>query len=384
MKTQTLGWPHVCAPLTLADTPDTRAFQRLAGKTEDLAPIQAQANALRARCTTMVLVGAGGSGMSGKLLATLARDTAFQVHVLDNLDVEAVTSLLRRSRAEETCVVLVSKSGTTTEVIALGDILVNWLRHAGCPLAAHVCVITMEDGNVLHRFACEEGVPLLGCDPALGGRFSVLSAVGLLPAAFTGVNIAALRRGAAVTDASTIGAAVAAQQQLIQHGRTNHVMMIYNEALLPFACWWQQVFSESLGKDGKGAGAVVALGPRDQHSQLQRYMEGPDNCYFTIVSCGQETVDAPLVSHHALLPLLRGKSLQAMVDAMRQGTIDSLAHAGKAVRHLHLPTLDEASAGVFLQSMMLEVVALGEALGINPFGQPAVELSKRLTRDYLK
>jgi glucose-6-phosphate isomerase len=382
MKLHTLSWPAVTAPLAIHPSPDAAAFLSLAGNVADIAAIHAFAAPLREKFTDLIVVGAGGSGMSGKLLTSLAPPSTHRVHVLDNLDTGRLERLKARVNPKATGVLFISKSGTTAEVVVMVDIFTDWFRASGLNPAAHMCAITTEDGNPLHQWALREQLPMLGCDANLGGRFSVLSAVGLLPAAFMGVDIARLREAAAKVDKVAIGCAVAAQKTMVLEGKPNHVMMVYDEALLPFARWWQQVFSESLGKDGRGAGAVIALGPRDQHSQLQLYMEGPADYYFTFMSCGN-TSASPTLSANALLPEFRGKSLQTVVDAMRQGTIDSMVQAGKPVRHIHFDRVDETAAAVFLQTMMMEVVALGEALGINPFGQPAVEVGKRLTKRYL-
>ncbi len=377
------SWPIAQTALGLnAKRPDAHAFLSLAGKTDDLGSIQTLANTLRARFSDMVVVGAGGSGMSGKLLASLSHESSHHVHVLDNLDILPFDRLTKNLDPKRTCVAFISKSGTTPEVIVTVDLLSDWLKRSGINPTDHFCVITTPDGNALHRFAETNQLRTLACDPDLGGRFSVLSSVGLLPAAFAGVDIKKLREGASNIDVQALGASVAAQKQLIAEGKTNQVMMVYDEALVPLALWWQQVFSESLGKDGKGAGGVVALGPRDQHSQLQLYMQGPPNYYFTFLSCARNPA-THVISNDALLPEFRGKPLAAVIDAMHRGTMDSMIAAGKPVRHIHFDSLNETSVAAFLQSMMVEIVALGEALDINPFGQPAVEASKQLTKQYL-
>jgi glucose-6-phosphate isomerase len=174
---------------------------------------------------------------------------------------------------------------------------------------------------------------------------------------------------------------------LARHRQTRTlVMMPYADRLARFAHWWVQLWSESLGKGGHGTTAHACLGPLDQHSQLQLFMDGPRDHVLTIVRpphAGTGPLVDPEIARLAGVPYLAGKRAGDLVDAQTNAIPEALRRAGRPVRTFDLAALDEATLGALMMHMMLETILAARLIGVDPFGQPAVELAKDLTREAL-
>jgi glucose-6-phosphate isomerase len=241
-----------------------------------------------------------------------------------------------------------------------------------------------------------EGVPFLDHHTGIGGRYSVLTNVGLLPAAVLGLDVAAIRQGAAdayepiragrsAADVpSALGAALSVAAA--QDGRGITVMKAYADRLERYTRWWVQLWAESLGKEGKGTQPVAAIGPVDQHSQLQLYLAGPNDKLFTVVTtgvAGQGPMIDERLARRAGEPGFAGKRIGDLVAAQGRATADTLARNGRPTRRIHIERLDERALGELLMHTMLETILAGYALGVDPFDQPAVEEGKILAKLYL-
>jgi len=243
--------------------------------------------------------------------------------------------------------------------------------------------------------ACK--APFLDHDPRVGGRFSVLTNVGLVPAAVAGLDVAAVRAGAAAALApvlagkppgdipACVGAALAVTLGATK-GKTISVLMAYADRLERLTRWYVQLWGESLGKDRKGTTSIGALGPVDQHSQLQLYIAGPRDKLFTVVTVGAAgrgpRMDAKLAAL-AGEPDFAGKTIGDLVAAQGRATAETLIENGCLVRTIHLAWLDEQSLGELLMHFMLETIVAAHLLGVDPFDQPAVEEGKVLPKTYL-
>jgi glucose-6-phosphate isomerase len=164
------------------------------------------------------------------------------------------------------------------------------------------------------------------------------------------------------------------------------VMLAYADRLERFTRWYVQLWAESLGKDGKGTTPIAALGPVDQHSQLQLYLAGPRDKLFTVVTVGAAGRGPRIADDLARLagePDFAGKTIGDLVAAQGRATIETLAKNGCPVRSIHIDTLDEASIGELLMHFMLETIIAAHLLGVDPFDQPAVEEGKVLAKKYL-
>jgi glucose-6-phosphate isomerase len=251
--------------------------------------------------------------------------------------------------------------------------------------------------NGLRDLLAAHRVTMLDHDASVGGRYSVLTNVGLLPAAVAGLNVEKIRAGAAAAltpilgarpakeVSSAVGAALAVT--LAQRNQKSiSVMMIYADRLERFARWYVQLWAESLGKNGKGTTPLAALGPVDQHSQLQLFMAGPRDKLFTVITVGGVERGPRMDAELAKLagePGLAGKTIGDLVAAQGRATAETLAKNGCPVRTIHLDKLDEASFGELLMHFMLETIIAAHLFGVDPFDQPAVEEGKVLAKRYL-
>ncbi len=230
----------------------------------------------------------------------------------------------------------------------------------------------------------------------VGGRCSVLTIVGALPALIMGLDVGALRAGAQVVldhalsrSAKDVPAACGAalHHALANQGRLREtVLWAYADKLATLSGWWRQLWAESLGKNGKGSTPVGAVGPVDQHSQLQLFRDGPGQALFTIIST--ETKGAGLVApveraNSLGLNYLAGKAMGDLVAAEARATAQTLSRNGRPVRELHISTIDERNMGALMMHFMLETILMGRLMGVDPFDQPGVEEGKVLARQYL-
>ena len=217
-----------------------------------------------------------------------------RLHVLENVDPAPITALMERLDPAKTQVLSVSKSGNTAETLAQTLLFMDWFRSqlSEAAFARHFTVLTEAKASALSRLAERFGVTQLAHDPQIGGRFSVLSIVGLLPALALGIDAEAIRAGANAVLAPALagdrshaalkGAAWALHHQLA--GRNLAVLLPYADQLADFGLWYRQLWAESLGKDGLGSTPIRAMGTVDQHSQLQLYLDGPADKTFSFIA----------------------------------------------------------------------------------------------------
>jgi glucose-6-phosphate isomerase len=235
---------------------------------------------------------------------------------------------------------------------------------------------------------------MLDHDPGVGGRFSVLTNVGLLPAAALGLDVAAIRAGAARAlapvlarrPAAEVPAALGAALALAA-AKPISVLMAYADRLERFTRWYVQLWAESLGKDGKGTTPVAALGPVDQHSQLQLFIAGPRDKLITVITTaaeGRGPAMAPDLAALAGEPGFANRTIGDLAAAEGRATAETLARNGCPVRTIRLERLDEATLGELLMHFMLETMIAAHLLGVDAFDQPAVEEGKVLAKRYLE
>jgi glucose-6-phosphate isomerase len=283
------------------------------------------------------------------------------------------------------------------QFLVVRDVLANVLEDA---YRRHFLFTTDPEHGVLRAIAGEEGIATLPVPPGVGGRFSVLSAVGLLPAALAGIDIEQLLAGAAAMDercrnaplAENPAALFAALQYLAdtERGAHVHAMMPYSDRLYGIADWFRQLWAESLGKrydvDGnevfRGPTPVKALGATDQHSQVQLYVEGPFDKTVTLLTAGLPETDVvipPAYPDIDAIAYLGGKSLGTLLDAERRGTTGALTRSGRMNMTIALPALTAHAVGELLMMLQIATVYAGALYRVDPLDQPGVELGKQLT-----
>ena len=320
---------------------------------------------------------------------------------LDNVDPGFIAAALERLDPKRTAVCVIAKSGSTAETLATFLIVRRWMTEAlGKRARAQIVAITDAKKGDLLAIAKEEKYPLFFIPANVGGRFSVLTPVGLVPAALIGLDVMKLLRGAAdatrrswspklaqnpALEAAMVHHALHARKQ-----KSIEVVFAYSSYLWGAALWYRQLWAESLGKRVNRAGEVVetgqtpvaALGVTDQHSQLQLYMEGPRDKMVTFWTVEKPRAELRIPKDFARFDscgYLGGKKLSALFDAERRATEAALTEAGRPNCRWILPQVDEYTIGAFFQMLEFQTAFAGELYGVDAFDQPGVELGKKLT-----
>jgi glucose-6-phosphate isomerase len=392
---------HRDKTLALLGVPDRR---------DDLAPLRDVAAALMDNTTDLFIFGIGGSSLGAQAIAQLtgwgtqaAGIASPRIRIMDNLDPWSLERALAAVDLRSTRFLVVSKSGGTVEPALQMLSAMSAIEAAGGGkyMKQHFAVLTEppKDGkpNALRALAEQHGFATLEHDPGVGGRYAVLTNVGMLPAHLFGLAPERFREGAAavlqpILDgkapeacAPAIGAALSVALQR-EKGANLSVLMAYADRLDRFIAWHCQLWAESLGKQGHGTTPVRAVGPVDQHSQLQLYLDGPRDKMFTIFrtkTVGKGPAAAAALARGTGFEALAGKHIGDLMDAEARATIDTLVRNGRPVREFILPELNEYALGALFMHFMLETIIAGKMLGVDPFDQPAVEEGKILARQYL-
>ena len=372
---------------------------------ESLPSIEAAAEQIR-RFEDVAVIGIGGSSLGAKavyqaLNGARSHSQYPRLHFLENINPNNLDALTRHRPAEKVAVICISKSGGTIETIIQYLIVREWLEEK---LGKHQArqqqwLITDPAQGWLRELAKREGIASLPVPPRVGGRYSVLTAVGLLPLAVAGVDIRGLLAGAAANaarcasdDPRTNPALEMAALLYLLDTRKNKrvsIMMPYADPLQLFGDWYRQLWAESLGKRRGGradtlpAGTlpVTALGTVDQHSQLQMYLESRCDKIFTFMAIDNWDPNPPIplaADDRKNFPYLEGKRLQHVLEAEFQATAQVIAEAGHPNMTLRLPALDAHALGQLIDLYQRVTVYCGLLYGINPLDQPAVEKGKKL------
>jgi glucose-6-phosphate isomerase len=364
------------------------------------------------RLTDVVVLGIGGSALGPIALRTALRPPQWnlldaearggepRLHVLDNVDPANIAALLERLDLRRSLFVVISKSGGTAETMAQYLVVRARLDDALGAAGARDRLVFVTDPTkgALRAIAREEGIAALDIPPNVGGRFSVLTPVGILPAALIGIDTGELLAGAAEMRArcasrelaGNVAGAWAALQHLAdtKHGRHIHVLMPYSDALRDVADWYVQLWAESLGKHrepgdaGVGPTPLGALGATDQHSKVQLFMEGPGDKTVTFIAVedGGRDVEIPrLHGDSPELAYLGGHRLGELLDIERRATAGALARRGRPNMTLTLERVDPFHLGGLFMFLELATAYAGRLYGVNAFDQPGVELGKQFT-----
>ncbi|MGO9171608.1 MAG: glucose-6-phosphate isomerase [Rhodomicrobium sp.] len=403
----------------LKEEAQARSFAhfRILSETDDIEEAAAAYRTLSEGAETVVILGTGGSSLGGQALAQLggwsipgddgpAGPKRPRLRFYDNLDARSFMRGLSSLNIPKTRFIAISKSGTTGETLAQTLTAFKFIGDAGhANLIPKLFLGVTEPerpgvANGLRALFAARGIPMLPHSTEIGGRFSAFTTVGLLPALARGLDVAAFRAGgldvvkelmsaatpeehpAAVGAATAIGLAK-------DRGVTNSVIMLYCDRLERFGAWYVQLWAESLGKGGEGTTPIATLGPVDQHSQLQLFMDGPRVHFMTIMRVaaapGADSGLAipPALSAEAGAPYLAGRTIGDLVQAQQKAIVDALGEAKRPVRTLDMDRLDERTLGALMMHFFIETILAASLLHVDPFDQPAVELGKKLTRQYL-
>ena len=386
------------------DLPDNTALA------DEIAEFAAEA---RARYTDFILIGIGGSSLGA--IATISalthpfrnllpddRRVGPRFFVLDNPDPEKVAATLETVDLSKTLVNVVSKSGQTAETAANFLVVRDAMYAAlGAEQARKQIVATTDpETGLLRQMADQEGYRTFPVPPGVDGRQTVLSAVGLIPAALAGVDIHAMLAGAAAMRERATSADVRENPAYLlaalsvlsdqKHGKSMLVTMPYADSLFGISDWFRQLWAESLGKALSTTGEMVnagqtpikALGAIDQHSQIQLYTEGPNDKLIQLVAVEAYRDSVTIPNPPESIPELgyfTGGELGQLLDRELLATSWALTKAGRPNLTITVPAIDAGIVGEFFYLFQLQTVMAGALYGVNPFGQPGVEAGKNAT-----
>ncbi|MDR1137396.1 MAG: glucose-6-phosphate isomerase [Synergistaceae bacterium] len=349
---------------------------------------------------SIIHAGIGGSALGNLMLHQALLPMYFnerasgapRFYLADNPDPEKASAIWERTRGSKTALIGVSKSGATAETMSQFLWFRSKMEESG-GASGDILVITDPQSGVFRSYANAVGCRSLEIPSSVGGRFSVLSACGLVTAAALGADIKDLIRGAAemkktLSDNAGLGANPALRLAAANYlhsisGRPMTVLMPYSNRLETFAEWFAQLWGESVGKDGAGSTPVRALGAGDQHSQVQLYTAGPDDKLYTIINVANRRgeIELPKVTDESLgdIAYLSNQKLGEMLGYEAASTAAALVKANRPVVWIELERLNEKTLGGLIFFFEYMTAITGRLMRINPFDQPGVEQGKRYT-----
>ncbi|PKL37126.1 glucose-6-phosphate isomerase [Candidatus Peregrinibacteria bacterium HGW-Peregrinibacteria-1] len=372
-----------------------------------LPKIQKLADQQEGKFQNIVILGIGGSAL-GPICIKHAFSNPFlqnppNLHIVDNIDPRLIYDLEKSIQLKTTLFVVITKSGTTPETISQYLYFKERIKNANLAPQNHFIFITDPTKGYLREITNSEKIPALEIPPNIGGRFSVLTAVGLFPAALLKINIQEMLDGASEAQKSftstdptqNIPFQIALIQYLLyKKGKTINVMMPYLNRLERFSAWYGQLLAESIGKKFDNHGNIVhsgitpvnALGATDQHSQTQLYNEGPNDKLIMFLTCEDyghtleiPRLDPPLPS----LEYLKHTSFNELIQLEQKGTELAYTQNHRPNITIQIDKLSPHTLGELFMTMESATAFLGEMLNINTYDQPGVELSKELTKTFL-
>ncbi len=337
----------------------------------------------------VLVLGVGGSSLGGKTLTSLKFQNKLQF--LESIDPATIHNALEETDLKNTFFLVISKSGETIETICQALILLDKLQQEKThDFAKQFLFITESNQNSIAKIAQEIGAEIFPHPQNIGGRYSCFSVVGLLPAMLCGADAEKIRSGAKKilahfldSEHNEILQSCEMQLGLYRQGFTSNVVMPYIDNLKNFTDWYRQLWAESLGKHHFGSTPINSMGTVDQHSQLQLYLDGPKNKFFTFFTQKNHPQNFDIKDQKNCLTLFGGKKLSEIVEVEQSTTIEVLNQQKLPIRLFSIDQLDEEVLGGLMMQMFLEVILIADFKGINPFDQPAVELRKDLAKKIL-
>ncbi|MDK2950593.1 MAG: glucose-6-phosphate isomerase [Kosmotogales bacterium] len=364
---------------------------------------------------TIVVLGIGGSALGNLALHTslkplnwnimsdMERKNKCRVFVLDNVDPDFVNSFYERLNPEKTLFNVISKSGTTAECMSNYLIAKKYIEDSNLKVSDHLVFTTDPEKGILREISKEENIKTLTIPPEIGGRFSVLTPVGLLSALSEGIDIKELYDGARKAldkfkklsfFENPVKMNIALNYLYYKADHNISVMMSYSNRLFLLADWFRQLWGESLGKKFDlqnevvkvGLTPVKALGVVDQHSQIQLYNEGPNDKLITFLQVEKFDKDMVIPIYHSeieALSCLSNKKISKLLNSELKGTILSLSENGVPSITLSFEEINEKNVGEFIFFYELTTAVMGKLMNINPYDQPGVELGKKYTYAFM-
>ncbi len=348
----------------------------------------------------VLFLGTGGSSLGGKTLVSIKenfffKDSSPKIFFLENVDEWSISRLIMKINLQNTALVVISKSGETIETLSQFFFLKNEMREID-NFKKKVFIITENKKSTLKEIQEEEGFKFYEHKKNIGGRFSIFSLVGLLPASLAGFEISSFREGGKlflknlIDDESFFDNQFFSTLCLMNLYKKNYnisVFMPYSDRLDNLSFWYRQLWAESIGKNRKGITPVNALGTVDQHSQLQLYLDGPSDKFFTFIFEKKKKFNKKLDCSYGEdknFSLLHNRPFENLLIFELRATIETLKQKKAPLRVIELDEINENAIGSLIMFLFLETIFSCYFIDVDPFNQPAVEEGKILTKEFLE
>ncbi len=348
----------------------------------------------------ILFLGTGGSSLGGKTLVSVINNCFYNktrpnIYFIENVDSSSIFGLLKNINLNSTACVVTSKSGETIETISQFFYVSNIFKKKKISLKKKFFIITEDKQSSLKEIQEENNFDLIIHPDSIGGRYSVFSIVGLLPASIVNFNIKNFCDGAKdfleeikkSKNFDYFFLPIYKLNRLYKKGINMSVIMPYSDSLYNMSFWYRQLWAESIGKEGKGITPIDSLGTVDQHSQLQLYLDGPKDKFFTIIGKKKDKKDIKIncqYSKSKIYKELHNKSLDSLLEAEMRATIQTMRNKKLPTRVIILESLNEKYIGSLMMFFFIETIFSCFLLDLDPFDQPAVEEGKKLTKIFLR
>ena len=340
----------------------------------------------------IILFGTGGSNLGARALYNIVNKKKINIEFYDNIDPTTFENSFNNIDFEATGFLIISKSGNTPETLAQFSVLyqIALQKKKLNQFLSNILIITETKNSALYSIAKENKCLMLEHNKEIGGRYSIFSNVGIVPAILCGINVNDLYLGAKEVINNfdkflplSLSKYLCMQQKKIF---SSNVLMTYSDNLFYFGKWYLQLWAESIGKNNKGITAIHSIGTTDQHSQLQLYLNGPKDKFFTFVTTSHSNRGLKInndIFNNTEINYFKNKRIGDLMEAEQRATIETFKLNNFSFREIFIPKIDEKNLGKLLTLSIIETIASCVYFDVNPFDQPAVEQGKILTKKYL-
>ena len=339
-----------------------------------------------------VVFGTGGSNLGARALINILTDQPKNILFFDNIDPLFFQNQLVNLDIKSTGFIIISKSGTTPETLSQFGSVINIANEKNIleKLYENSLVVTEFKNSPLYNIAKRNNCMLLEHKKDIGGRYSIFSNVGMIPAILADLDVKKIHEGALRTIEKNNFVNSLKFAQIFKFCSSNNyllnVMMTYSDGLNYFGKWYLQLWAESIGKNNKGVTPLHAIGTTDQHSQLQLYLDGPKDKFFTFIKSSYKNkglkIDLEIMKEESVNYLVN-KTMGDLMHAEQDATIDTFKLNNFKFREILLEEINEESIGSLMVESIIETIAACIYFDVDPFDQPAVEQGKILTKKYL-
>ncbi|WP_457568488.1 glucose-6-phosphate isomerase [Desulfurobacterium sp.] len=342
----------------------------------------------------MFVIGIGGSSLGIQAIYEAIhgkyKREGRKLYFLENIDPFNIHQIFQNAPWDRTVYCVISKSGKTLETISIMNLVLHEMKKRGFRDLNRRFIFISGRGTPLHTLSRELEAPFFEIPDEIGGRFSVLTPVGLVPSEFIDVDPYALLGGAmeAVEEIAKDPLhpsflSVYAQYTSYINGKDVAVLMPYSDSLRKFSSWWVQLWAESLGKNGKGQTPLSAVGTVDQHSLLQLFIDGPDDKFYQFIKLKSYGSNFVLPENTEILNFIGGKTISEIVHAEFEGTVESLKMKKRPVCTIEIDRITPETMGALFITFMIKTTLMAGLMGVNPYGQPGVETGKKIAKEKL-